>query len=152
MSSVDSRCAAKAASEKGEASRGNPESSDTEPDMPRLEKVSTITGDGAEDTMAFLSEVEKAVALTVPAEYFANGYSSGRAAWKTNQDAALTRGVELSLSSTGKVQAQSVAIFRERRRYQGDSKLYTLAETIEFVFAQSGSLGFAFRMWRDEMR
>ena len=79
---------------------------------------------------------------------------NGRDAWQTVKQKALANGVELSLSRNGKVQALSVSSTQEvasRRRYPGDDQRCTLAETIEFVFAQGGSFAFAMKMWSNEM-
>ena len=77
-----------------------------------------------------------------------------RDAWEMVKHEALAKDVELSLSRWGTVQARSHSITLSppsRRRYPGDDQCYTLAETIEFVFAQGGSFAFAMKLWSNEM-
>ena len=38
-----------------------------------------------------------------------------------------------------------------RKKHPADDQWYTLADTIEFVFAQGGSFAFAMDMWSNEM-
>ena len=65
---------------------------------------------------------------------------------------ALTKGVELTLSNSGIVQAESRGgQSAPRKKFKKDVQGYTLAETIEFVFAQGGSFAFAMKMWSNEM-
>ena len=94
-----------------------------------------------------------AAALHCGADYFSNHGLPGQAAWHTVRQTALAWGVRLTLSRDGAVQAQTVPRFGTtlRKRYPGDDQCYTLAETIEFVFALGGSFAFAMQMWIYEM-
>ena len=74
------------------------------------------------------------------------------AAWNTIKELALDKGVELTLSNSGIVQAESRGgESAPRKKHPADDQWYTLAETIEFVFAQGGSFAFAMKMWSNEM-
>ena len=73
-----------------------------------------------------------------------------RTAWETIKQEALAKDVELFLSRWGRVQARSYSVTLSppsRRRYPGDDQCYTLAETIEFVYAHKGTLAYAMHMW-----
>ena len=91
-------------------------------------------------------------ALRCPAEYFRTRSPAASDAWAANAQAAKERGVELNfLPSTGVVQARSVSDV-ERRMCVEDTKYYTLAETIQFVFERGGSLSFAFQDVGEDMQ
>ena len=80
------------------------------------------------------------------------GNPAMRHAWEIIKQTALTKGVELTLSNSGIVQAESRGgESAPRKKHPADDQWYTLAETIEFVFAQGGSFAFAMKMWSNEM-
>ena len=80
------------------------------------------------------------------------GNPAMRNAWEIIKQKALTKGVELTLSNSGIVQAKSRGgESAPRKKHPADNQWYTLAETIEFVFAQGGSFAFAMKMWSNEM-
>ena len=80
------------------------------------------------------------------------GNPAMRDAWEIIKQMALTKGVELTLSNSGIVQAESRGgQSAPRKKHPADDQWYTLAETIEFVFAQGGSFAFAMNMWSKEM-
>ena len=94
----------------------------------------------------------EATAINSEATVFSNHGAAGSAAWQTVKNKAREKGVELSLSRDGTVKAQNFSSTASRRKYPGDTQCYTLAETIEFVFAQGGSLAFALMMWNKQMK
>ena len=80
------------------------------------------------------------------------GNPAMRDAWEIIKQEALTKGVELTLLDSGIVLAESRGgQSAPRKKHPADDQWYTLAETIEFVFAQGGSFAFAMDMWSNAM-
>ena len=102
-----------------------------------------------DEALELLQKARKLTALRCGAEFFSSG-PPGRDAWKTVRDAALERGVELSMTSSV-VKARSLCTHPSRRRYAGDNTEYTFAETLEFVFSRGGNFAFALKMWTEDM-
>ena len=104
------------------------------------------------DVRKMLRRFQDSVALNLPAEFFKIGGPAASDAWAANKEAARKRGVDLNfISSTGVVHATGPSLDRRRCEEDTTYTYYTLAETIEFVFEQGGSLSFALRMWDQEM-
>ena len=91
------------------------------------------------------------LALTLTAEDLKD-ITAAQSALENMKMIALANGVELSLCNDV-VQAKEIKSngSMTKKRYPGDDKSHTLAETITFVFEQSGSLGFALKMWKEAM-
>ena len=103
------------------------------------------------DFLFLLRASQEMIAINTEATEFLNHGAAGSDAWRTVQSMALKNGVDLSLSPNGTVTAKNLSSTAERRKYRGDTQYYTLAETIQFVFAQGGSLAFALFMWNKQM-
>ena len=91
------------------------------------------------------------MALHLNAEDFSSPGPASKSGWQTVKQVALANGVELSLVN-GVVQAkESTKGVSLAKRYPGDDKSWTLAETITFVFEKGGSFAFAMKMWNEQM-
>ena len=133
----------------------NPEESRDNFKIPQGSASSRVNDTDMRKCISYLLKVSlAATALDCDADFFFNNGAAGKNAWEIVKQEALGWGVELTLSRNGIVQAlpvPSTLHTTSRRSYPGDSKCYTLAETIEFVFRQRGSFAFAINMWKNQM-
>ena len=119
----------------------------------QTENVTSLDAGSHDSTSAEMKKALDVIALNFTVQDFRKMTPASRSGWQTVRIEALAKGVDLSFVD-GVVQAKQCIESGPivKKTYPGDFQSWTLAETIEFVFAKRGSLAYAMRLWNEEMR